>query len=127
MPEAKFYFNKCCNSHVEHFAGEAKDISCCGEPMKALTANTTDASQEKHVPVIEINGNLVTVKIGSIEHPMVPEHHIEWLYLECTKGIQRKPLAVDGQPQATFALTEGDKAVRAYAYCNLHGLWTADV
>lgn len=102
-------------------------LICCGEPMKALEANTVDAAQEKHVPVAEVDGNIVNVKIGSVAHPMLPEHHIEWVYLLTEQGGQRKTLAVGGAPETSFALVEGDKAVEVYEYCNLHGLWMAKI
>ncbi len=73
-----------------------------------------------------MDGNLVTVKVGEVEHPMLEEHHIAWIALETKEGNQRKPLPVDGKPQATFALTDGDEVIAAYEYCNLHGLWKAE-
>jgi superoxide reductase len=100
---------------------------CCGDPMTEVVPNTTDAAQEKHVPVIGVDGNKVTVDIGSVPHPMTPEHHIAWVYLETEKGGQRKCLPVDGAPQISFSLTADDKVVAAYAYCNLHGLWKASL
>ena len=102
-------------------------LSCCGEPMRALVANTTDAAQEKHVPVVEVNGNVVTVTVGSVAHPMLEEHHIAWIALETNQGMQRKVLDHTGAPTVTFALSEGEQAVAAYEYCNLHGLWKKDL
>lgn len=90
-----------------------------------LTANTVDASQEKHVPVIEINGDTVTVKVGSVEHPSLPAHYIEFIVLLTTTGMQMKWLKPGDVPTATFKIT--DKPVAAYEYCNLHGLWKAEV
>lgn len=72
---------------------------CCGEPMRALEANTTDAAQEKHVPVVEVNGNTVTVCVGSVLHPMLEEHHIAWIALETNQGMQRKELLHTGEPK----------------------------
>ena len=100
---------------------------CCGEEMTYLVANTVDASNEKHVPVVTVDGNLVTVEVGSEEHPMVDVHYIEWIYLQTEKGGQRKCLWPGEKPRATFALTDDDKALAAFEYCNLHGLWKADV
>lgn len=102
-------------------------VICCGEPMKVLEPNTVDAAQEKHVPVPEVKGSIVTVKIGSVPHPMLEEHHIEWVYLLTEQGGQRKQLQVGGAPETSFALVDGDKAVEVYAYCNLHGLWMAKI
>lgn len=96
---------------------------CCGEEMTELVPNTTDASVEKHVPVISVEGNQVTIAIGSAEHPMTEQHYIEWVYIQTEKGLQRKILTPSDKPKATFILTEDDKLKAAFAYCNLHGLW----
>ena len=90
-----------------------------------LTANTVDAAQEKHVPVIEVNGETVTVKVGSVEHPSLPAHYIEFIILVTEGGMQMKWLKPGDKPEAVFKIT--DKPVAAYEYCNLHGLWKADV
>ncbi len=83
-----------------------------------------DAAFEKHVPVIEQNGDAVTVKVGSVEHPSMPEHYIEWIVLVTESGIQMKWLKPGMKPEAIFKVNE--KVVAAYEYCNLHGLWKAD-
>jgi len=67
----------------------------------------------------------VKVDVGSVAHPMTKEHLIEWVVLETEKGYQVKYLTAEEAPVCSFSLTDGDKAVRVYAYCNLHGLWTA--
>ena len=90
--------------------------------MTELKPNTVEASQEKHLPVVTIEGNIVKVKVGSVEHPMTEEHHIAWIYLETEQGGQRKKLAVGSKPEAG-----GDKVVGVYEYCNLHGLWLTKV
>jgi len=125
--EPKFYVCKHCGNFVGMIHASGVQMICCGDPMTEVVPNTTDAAQEKHVPVIAVDGNKVTVDIGSVPHPMTPEHHIAWVYLETEQGGQRKCLAVDGAPHMEFALTPGDKAVAAYAYCNLHGLWKASL
>ncbi len=89
-----------------------------------LIANTTDGAYEKHVPVIEQHGDHVTVKVGSITHPMLPEHYIEWIILETATGFQKKDLTPNDKPEADFAVTE--PILAAYEYCNLHGLWKAE-
>lgn len=114
-----------------HIVGVIEDkggvMECCGEEMQELVPNTQDAAQEKHVPVIICEGQKVTVQVGSTLHPMTAEHLIEWVYLETTKGGQRKALAAGDKPEVVFALTEDDAPIAAYAYCNLHGLWKAEV
>ena len=89
-----------------------------------LTPNTTDGAYEKHVPVIEQHGDHVTVKVGSVEHPMLPAHYIEWIILETQTGFQRKDMTPNDKPEADFAVTE--PILAAYEYCNLHGLWKAE-
>jgi superoxide reductase len=101
-------------------------IICCGEEMTLLEANTTDASVEKHVPVIKVDGNKVTVEIGSTPHPMIEQHYIQWIYIQTEKGGQRKILTPNDPPRAEFMLTDDDKLEIAFEYCNLHGLWKAD-
>jgi superoxide reductase len=96
---------------------------CCGEPMTELSVNTVDASQEKHVPAVTVDGSTVTVEVGSVPHPMLEEHYIQWIYLQTQQGVQRKCLKPGAAPKAVFSLADGDKAVAAYEYCNLHGLW----
>ena len=103
------------------------NISCDGKPMEQLIANTTDAAQEKHVPVVEVKGNKISVKVGSVPHPMTPEHLIAWIYLQTKKGGQYCHLTPNDKPEATFLVAEGDTPVAVYEYCNLHGLWKADL
>lgn len=88
-----------------------------------LVVNTVDAAQEKHVPVIEVNNDVLTVKVGSIEHPSLDAHYIEWICLVTEGGMQMKWLKPGMKPEATFKIT--DKPVAAYEFCNLHGLWMA--
>ena len=97
---------------------------CCGEPMAVLEANTSDGALEKHVPVVEIDGSLVTVTVGEALHPMLDAHYIQWILLETATGYQKKDLTPNDKPEADFAVTEPVKA--AYEYCNLHGRWKAE-
>ncbi len=123
----KFYICK----HCGNILGVARDGGvtpvCCGETMSELKANTVDAAQEKHVPVITVNGDEVKVAVGSVAHPMVEEHFIQWVFLETEQGTQRKCLKPGVAPEVVFALVPGDKVIAAYEYCNLHGLWMATV
>lgn len=99
------------------------EVSCCGEKLTAVKVGSVDAAKEKHVPVVEVNGNTVKVKVGAVEHPMSDEHHIAWVCLKSEKGLQFKELPVNGKPDVEFALTDGDKFIEAYEFCNLHGVW----
>ena len=115
---------KCGNIFIVGYKG-ACTPRCCGEEMTPIEPNTTDAAGEKHVPVIRVDGLTVTVTVGSVEHPMLDAHYIEWILLETKEGRQRKTLKPGAKPEAVFALTPGDEVVAAYEYCNLHGLWKA--
>lgn len=127
MAGQKFYICKHCGNIVGMIHASGVPIICCGEPMSELIPGMVDASLEKHVPVVNVNGNLVEVNIGSVDHPMVPEHYINWVYLETNMGGQRKNLNPGDKPHATFALAPGEKPVAAYEYCNIHSLWKKDI
>ena len=122
----KFYKCSACGTIVAAVEENCGPVHCCGKAMDVLEPNTMDAAVEKHVPVIKVDGNLVTVTVSSVEHPMVPEHLIEWVVLQTKEGNQRKELAAGAEPEVQFALLEGDEVVAAYAYCNLHGLWKSE-
>ena len=124
--ETRFFECKICGNLVGMIHSSGVKMVCCGQEMTELVPGSVDASQEKHVPVIKQNGDSVTVHVGSADHPMTEEHHIAWIYLQTEDGGQRKCLKVGGAPEATFALG-GSKPIAAYAFCNLHGLWKADV
>ena len=98
---------------------------CCGQEMKSLVPNTVDASQEKHIPVARREGDKLIVDIGSVAHPMTEEHHISWIAVVKGPLTQRLTLEKTGQPSVSFAISGGD--ITIYAYCNIHGLWAADV
>jgi superoxide reductase len=121
--EMKFYRCKKCGQMVAIVEKKGCPIMCCGEPMEEIVAGTTEAAAEKHIPVYEVKDNIVYVTVGSVEHPMLPEHYIEWIALQTKQGNQRKSLKPGEAPKACFALCEGDEVVAVYAYCNLHSLW----
>ena len=122
---AKLEVYKCmvCGNMVEVTHGGDGELVCCGEPMKKMTENTTDAAKEKHVPVIEKIDGGYTVKIGSVAHPMTDEHYIEWIELIADGKAYRQFLNPGDAPQATFMVEAA--SVSAREYCNLHGLWKA--
>ena len=121
-----FYRCEGCGKIVAVIKPSACPTKCCGEAMVEMVPNTTDGAHEKHVPVISQEGNLVKVTVGSVEHPMLDAHYIEWIILETKEGRQRKELKPGQKPEAVFALTDGDEVVAAYEYCNLHGFWKAE-
>lgn len=116
-----------CGNIVEMVEDKGVAVVCCGESMEVLNPNTTDAATEKHVPVVKVEGNKVVVSVGSVAHPMLEEHHISFIILETSNGVQRQYLDVAGAPEATFLLADGEKAIAAYEYCNLHGFWKAEI
>lgn len=116
-----------CGNIIAYLKDSGVRVQCCGEEMKPLVPNTTDAAGEKHVPVIAVDGTTVTVTVGAVEHPMLDAHYIEWILLETKEGRQRKTLKPGEKPVAVFSLAAGDEVVAAYEYCNLHGLWKATV
>ena len=126
MNEHKFFICKHCGNIIGMIFNSGVPVVCCGENMTELVPGSVEASLEKHVPVVSVSGDLVTVEIGSIPHPMSEEHYIQWIYLQTDHGGQRKALSPGDEPKATFALV-GDAPVAAYAYCNLHGLWKKDI
>ena len=122
----KFYKCAHCGNIIAYIHDSGVRVSCCGEEMKELLPNTTDAAGEKHVPVITAEGQTVTVRVGSVTHPMLDAHYIEWIMLETKRGRQRRALKPGEEPEAVFALVPGDEVVAADEYCNLHGLWKAE-
>lgn len=121
--ELKFYYCKHCGKIIAIVKEAKTPTICCGEPMSELIPGVTDAATEKHVPVISVEGNVVTVKVGEAAHPMTEEHFIEWILLKTDKGIQKKWLKPGDEPKAKFILDDGEKVEAAYEYCNLHKLW----
>ena len=124
--EMKFYQCAHCGQIVAIVKETGVPVICCGEPMKEIVAGTTDAAVEKHVPVFEVEGDVVKVKVGAAEHPMVDVHYIEWIALKTKQGNQRKALKPGEAPKACFRMYEGDEVEAVYAYGNLHSLWKAE-
>ena len=101
-------------------------LQCCGQEMKELVANTTDAATEKHVPVVNIVGDTLQVSIGEIPHPMQNEHYINFVVLETESGFYLKHLKPNEKPETAFSVS-GEKPLAVYEYCNLHGLWKKEL
>ena len=121
--KTKFYICRRCGNLVGMVHDSGVPMICCGEKMEALVPNTVEASGEKHLPVAVMDGNVLRVHVGSVDHPMLPEHFIEWVYVQTDQGGQRKALKPGDAPEVSFCL--GDDKV--YAYCNLHGLWMTEL
>ena len=123
--EQRFFICEVCGNIIAMVKPSGVPVMCCGRKMTQIVPGTTDAAQEKHVPVWSQEGNLVKVKVGAAPHPMVAAHYIEWVSLQTKAGNQRKALHPEQAPEVTFALTDGDEVEAVYAYCNLHSLWKA--
>ena len=121
----KFYRCEHCGNIITFVHSAGVPVMCCGQKMTELVPGTTDGAAEKHVPVVEVQGSTIQVKVGSVEHPMLPEHFIQFIAIETKHGSQIKYLQPGEKPQASFVLADGDQLVAAYEYCNLHGLWKA--
>jgi len=110
-----------CGNIVEVVHASGGTLVCCGQPMQLLKENTVDASLEKHVPVIEKTKDGVKVKVGSVPHPMIPEHYIEWVEVLADGRSYKKFLKPSDAPEAEFCVKAAE--ITAREYCNLHGLW----
>lgn len=126
MAEVKIYRCNHCGNIVSKIVDGGVTPVCCGENMTYLDPNTSDGAGEKHVPVITVDGDKVHVAVSTVAHPMTEEHLIQFVILQTEKGEQRVDLKAGQEPAADFVVAAGDKAVAAYEYCNLHGLWKAE-
>ncbi|HCA71580.1 MAG TPA: desulfoferrodoxin [Ruminococcaceae bacterium] len=123
MSVVDFYRCERCGNLVALIRNGGGTLSCCGQAMTKLEANSTDAAQEKHVPVITKEDGKIKVQVGSVAHPMLAKHYIEWIALVTDNQVKFKFLKPGEEPKADF---DGAESGTVYAYCNLHGLWKAD-
>ena len=115
-----------CGNLVGMIRDSGAAMTCCGQEMETLNPNTTDAAGEKHVPAVTVTEDKVIAKVGTVTHPMLPEHFIQWIALETDTGMHRKRLQPGQAPEAEFVLN-GEKPVAVYEFCNLHGLWKTEL
>jgi superoxide reductase len=123
MSNIVFYRCEVCGNMVALIRNGGGTLTCCGQAMTKLEANSTDASQEKHVPVLTKENGKIKVAVGSTLHPMLPEHHIEWIALIAGDRLEITYLQPGGEPKTEFTQAATGTV---YEYCNLHGLWKAD-
>jgi superoxide reductase len=117
----KFYRCRYCGNVIQKVVDSSVPVVCCGEKMEELVANTVDAAVEKHVPVVtKLDDCTIKVEVGSVAHPMLPEHHIAFVYVETENGGIR--INLTDKPEDVVC-TCGAKPIAVYEYCNLHGLW----
>lgn len=121
--QLEVYKCELCGNIVEVLHTGAAPLVCCNQKMTLMAENTVDAATEKHVPVIEVGAGTITVKVGSVSHPMQDEHYIEWIELLADGKVYRQFLNPGDAPEATFPVTATE--VTAREYCNLHGHWSA--
>jgi len=157
MSKSLFYRCEKCGNLVLLVKSGGGTLTCCGQEMTQLKANSTDASKEKHVPVLENEGGKIKVTVGSVAHPMTEEHFIEWIALVTDNRTEIVYLKPGLEPKAEFTYFAGDAEiiftgkndeivpnceanpcnfvysdktkgkVTVYAYCNLHGLWESEL
>ena len=119
----KFYKCNHCGNVITKIIDKNVPVVCCGEPMKELIANSTDAAIEKHKPVVKVEGNKATIVVGSVEHPMTAEHYIEFIAIQFNDREGIIHLKPNEKPIVELQLKEGQRIEKVYAYCNQHGLW----
>ncbi len=119
----KVFKCKVCGNVVELLENGGGELYCCGEPMEEQVAKTTDEGNEKHLPVVTVEGKKVTVHVGSIDHPMIETHYITKIFVCYNNKIVRKNLNFSDAPHAEFVLDEEFETLDVYEYCNIHGLW----
>ena len=125
--DVKFYKCMHCGNIAVKVFDAGVPLVCCGEKMVELVADSQDAALEKHVPAVEVEGNKVIVNVGSVDHPMLEEHWIQFICLVTDKGYQIHLLAPGDAPHAEFVVAEGETPLKVYEHCNLHGLWVTEI
>ena len=126
MKNNKFYICTHCGNIIEKIHDAGVPVICCGQKMDELIPNTVEASGEKHIPAVSVKDDIVEVNVGTVDHPMVDVHWIEWVQLQTDKGSRRHYLNPGEAPNVKFLLGD-EKPVAVYAYCNLHGLWKTEL
>ena len=122
MCQTRFYICRTCGNIVGLIHGTGVPIKCCGSVMEQLEPTTANEGGEKHSPAVNVNGDRVSVQVGSTAHPMENDHSINWVYMQTDRGGQRKCLCPGDKPEVEFCLCN-EKPVAVYAYCDKHGLW----
>lgn len=122
---ATFYLCNTCGNLAMMLNASGVNPVCCGKPMQKLVGKTSDVGKEKHVPVVTVKGNKISVKVGEVAHPMLPNHYIRFIILETVKGLYSIELKPGEEPAAEFTVATGEKPVAVYEYCTVHGLWVS--
>lgn len=123
----KYYHCRHCSKNICLVGDDMKTpTTCCGEVMKELIPNTTDGAHEKHVPVMKFDSRVAEITVGETFHPMTHDHYIQWIALATDRNVYTRYLDPGEVPKAYFALQPGEQPLKAFAYCNLHGLWSTN-
>ncbi|MCI8469550.1 MAG: desulfoferrodoxin [Eggerthellaceae bacterium] len=125
--DIKFYKCEHCGNIAIKVVDHNVPLFCCGEKMVELVADSTDAATEKHVPAVTREEGHLHVNIGSVDHPMLPEHWIQFICLVTDKGYEIHPLTPENAPATDFYVADGVTPFKVYEYCNLHGLWVTEL
>lgn len=123
----KFFICENCGNIIEMIVDSGVNPYCCGTPMTELVPNTKEAATEKHIPVIDISDNHVVVTVGSVMHPMTPEHYIMWIMVETNTRKIKFDLTLNNEPKIEMDLEPNEEIKNVYAYCNLHSLWMKEI
>ena len=123
----KFYMSENYSNIITKLTSDHSPLLANGKELVPVQAGAVDAAVEKHVPAVHVEGNLVRVNVGEVEHPMTEAHYIPWIVLESSHGAQIRWLQPTDAPAVSFLLAEGEEPKVVYAYCNLHGLWKKEL
>ena len=123
--KVRFFICNHCGNIIAMIKNHGVPIKCCGENMQEIIPGKSEGALEKHIPVYRIEGETVAVSVGEAEHPMTPEHYIDWVCIETEDGFQLKQLNPNMPPHISFNISKGDTVKAVYAFCNQHGLWKA--
>lgn len=126
MKRDTFYKCEICGNMVVKVVEGGGQVTCCGQPMKEIEPNTNDAAQEKHVPDVSVDGDVIAVNVGSVDHPMAEDHYIQWVYVVTEDGVIARCLKPGDAPHADIVLG-GQKPLSVLEYCNKHGLWKTEL
>ena len=127
MENQVFYRCSICGNLITMLEDSGIAPVCCGQKMNKLDPGTTDASHEKHVPIIDCEERKVFITVGELPHPMSELHYIEWIWLQTTRGGHLRKLYPGEAPSARFRICASERPLCAWAWCNLHGLWKSAV
>lgn len=122
----KVFKCKICGNVVELLETGGGELVCCGQAMEEQVVKSVDEGNEKHLPVVTVDGRKVVVHVGSVDHPMIENHYITKIFVVYNNKIIRKNLEYTDQPHAEFTLDEDFDSLKVYEYCNIHGLWMTE-